>query len=113
MTEIAAKYKIPAEVMAFVRNSFLEVVSENEAEKTVEFHVPSKRHEDDEGRSVVWIHPDFTAEFCHYYDEKPGDLPNFYVEKDTTDFGGELVEDVDTVEDLVRWLRDSGVRADG
>lgn len=108
MTDIAAKYNIPDEVMAFVLDGFLEVVSENEAEKTVEFHVPSKRQTDDEGRitswSVVWIHPDFNAEFCHYYDEKPGDLPNFYVLKDTTDVGDEQVDGLDTVEDLVAWL---------
>ena len=61
-----------AEVMAFVRDGFLAVVSEDEAKKTVEFHVPSKRRTDDEGRitswSVVWIDPDFNVQFCHYYD---------------------------------------------
>ena len=108
MTDLADKFKIPAEVMAFVRDGFLEVVSEDEARKTVEFHVPSKRRTDDEGRitswSVVWIHPDFNAEFCQYYDEEPGDLPNFYAQKDTTDLGDEPVDGLDTVEDLVGWL---------
>jgi hypothetical protein len=107
-TDLPAKYEIPDEVMAFVRDGFLEVVSEDEAKKTVEFHAPSKRRTDDEGRitswSVVWIHPDHNAEFCHYYDEKPGDLPNFYVLQDTTDVGDELVDGIDSVDDLVGWL---------
>ncbi len=42
MTDIAEKYKIPAEVMAFVHDGFLEVVSGDEAKKTVEFHIPSR-----------------------------------------------------------------------
>jgi hypothetical protein len=108
MTDIAAKYKIPAQVMEFVTDGFLEVVLEDEAKKTVEFHIPSKRRKDDEERitsySVVWIHPDFNAEFCHYYDEKPGDLPNFYALEDTTDVGDEPIDGLDTVDDLVGWL---------
>lgn len=110
MGDLAAKYKIPAEVAAFVRDGFLEVVSEDEAQKTVEFHIPSKRRTDDEGRitswSVVWIHPDFNAEFCRYYDEEPGDLPNFHVVEDTTDVGDELVDGLSTVADLVGWLEE-------
>ena len=108
MTDLAEKYKIPAEVMEFVHDGFLEIVSEDEATKTVEFHIPSKRQTDDDGRittySVVWTHPDFNAEFCHYYDEKPGDLPNFYVEKDTTDVGDEPVDEMESVENLAGWL---------
>lgn len=110
MTDIADKYKIPAEVMEFVRDGFLEVVAEDEAENTVEFHIPSKRWTDPAGNitsySVTWIHPDFNTEFCHYYDEKPGDLPNFYAMKDTTDIGDELVDGLDTVDDLVGWLEE-------
>ncbi len=107
MTDLAVKYKIPADVMAFVHDGFLEVASEDEATKTVEFHIPSKRQTDDEGRittySVVWTHPDFNAEFGHYYDENSDDNPNFYAEIDTTDVGSDLV-DVESVDDLVEWL---------
>ncbi len=111
MADLADKYKIPPEVMAFVNDGFLVLLAEVEAEKTIEFHIPSKRQTDDEGRitsySVIWIHPDFNAEFCHYYDEKPGDLPNFYVRIDTDCSRGEQVDDLETVEDLVDWLSES------
>ena len=107
MTDLAVKYKIPAEVMAFVDEGFLVFLAEDDAKKTVEFHIPSKRQTDDEGRitsySVVWTHPDFNAEFGHYYDEKSDDNPNFYAEIDTTDVGSDLV-DVESVDDLVGWL---------
>ena len=80
----------------------------NEATKTVEFHIPSRRTTDYEGRitnfSIVWTHPDFKAEFCNYYDEKSGDLPNFYAEEDTTDVGSDFVDGLESVDDLVAWL---------
>lgn len=106
--EIASKYQIPDELMAFVNDGFLEILSEREAEKTIEFHVPSKRTVDPDGRittySVTWIHPDFNDQFCHYYPKQPGDLPNFYVTEDTTDLGDEQVDGLDSVSDLVDWL---------
>ena len=37
-------------------------------------------------------------------DEKPGDLPNFYVRIDTDHSRDEQVEDLKTVDDLVDWL---------
>ena len=108
MLNIAAKYNIPPEIMAFVKDGFLVFLAENEAEKTVEFHIPSKRRKDRAGRitsySVIWIHPDFNAKFCHYYNEKPGDLPNFYAETDTTDVGSDPVDGLESVDDLVAWL---------
>ena len=108
-TDIADKYNIPAEVMAFVNEGFLVFVAEDEATKTVEFHIPSKRQTDDEGRitsySVTWIHPDFNAQFCRCYDGKPGDLPNFYAEKDTTDIGDEPLGEMESVDDLVAWAQ--------
>jgi hypothetical protein len=107
MPDLATNYGIPAELMAFVADGFLEVLSENEAEKTIEFHLPSKRRTDVEGRittySLTWIHPDFNDRFCHYYFEHPGDSPNFYVTEDTTDVGDEQL-DLETVDDLVAWL---------
>ena len=107
MTDLSVKYKIPAEVMAFVNEGFLVFLAEDEAKKTVEFQIPSKRQTDDEGRittySVTWTHPDFNAEFGHYYDENSDDNPNFYAEIDTTDVGSDLV-DMESVDDLVGWL---------
>jgi hypothetical protein len=108
MTDLAVKYRIPAEVMEFVNDGFVVFLAEDETEKTVEFHIPAKRTTDKEGRitsySVIWIHPDFNAEFCRYYDEKPGDLPNFYIEEDTSDVGSNQIDGIDTVDDLVAWL---------
>ena len=108
MSAFAAKYKIPPELDKFIDSGFLELLSETDAEKTLEFHIPSKVSEDDEGRitsyAVFWIHPDFNAEFCHYFDKQPGDLPNFYAEVDTTDLGNDIVSDLSTVADLSEWL---------
>ncbi len=110
MSDLALKYKIPAEIIAFVNEGLLVFLAEDEAMKTVEFHIPSKRQTDDEGRitsySVTWIHPDFNAEFCHYYDEKPGDLPNFYVKEDTSDVGSDQIDGLESVGDLVAWLEE-------
>ena len=56
--------------------------------------------------NLVWIDPARNAEFCHYYDEKPGDLPNFYVRIDTDHSRDNLVEDLETIDDLVDWLEE-------
>jgi len=46
--------------------------------KTVEFHLPSKRHTNIQEAittyGLTWIHPDFNARFCHDCHETPGDL---------------------------------------
>jgi hypothetical protein len=61
----------------------LAITGEEDAEKTLHLVVPSLRHKDRKGRikvvTITWIHPDYNAQFCHYYDRVPGDLPNFYV----------------------------------
>ncbi len=108
MSGLAQKYKIPTEVMAFVNEGILKLAGEDEANKTVEFHIPAMRWRDRAGHitsySVIWIHPDFNAEFCRYYAENPGDLPNFYAEKDTTDVGSDRVDGLESVDDFVAWL---------
>jgi hypothetical protein len=110
MTNLAEKYQIPEEVMAFVRDGFMVVASEDPARATVEFDMPSLGFAGSEGRYtfyiLVWIRPDRNAEFCHYHDEKPGDLPNFYVRIDTEHSREEQVEDLATVDDLVAWMGD-------
>ena len=60
--------------------------------------------------TLVWIHPDHNAEFCHYYLEKPGDLPNFYVRIHSPDAPDKQVDDLNSVEDLLDWLE--GVQED-
>jgi len=108
MSAIAEKYKIPAEIMAFVNDGFLEVAEEAEDRATVEFRIPSLGSTNSSDRytlyNLVWIDPARNSEFCHYYDEKPGDLPNFYVRIDTEHSRDEQVEDLETVDDLVDWL---------
>jgi hypothetical protein len=107
MPDLATTYAIPPELMEFVNDGFLEVLAEAEAEKTIEFHIPSLLYEDHRGRgtsySLTWTHPDFNAQFCRYYHERPGDLPNFELTIDTDDVGSED-EDLETVDDLVAWL---------
>jgi hypothetical protein len=107
MNDVGKRFGIPPEVMEFVDSGFLELLGEDDAKKTVEFHMPSLRWEDENRRitafSLTWIHPDFNATFCHYYHETPGDEPNFYVTKDTSESGDEIL-DLNDVDELVAWL---------
>ncbi len=109
MADIQTEYAVPDELMDFVRRGVLKVVSENPAEKTVKFDVPKLQSIDDLRHdvfyNVIWIHPDFNDQFCWYYLEKPGDLPNFMVEKEITDNGQEPI-DFETLDDLTAWLAD-------
>ena len=77
---------------------------------TVEFHIPSRRSVDHRGRitayRIVWIHPDYNAQFCHYYQETPGDLPNFFVEVENSEGPSETVDELETADDLAVWLED-------
>jgi len=78
MADLAKDYGVPPEIMAFVDAGFLEVLAETPGEKTVEFHLPSKRHTNIQEAittyGLTWIHPDFNARFCHDCHETPGDL---------------------------------------
>jgi len=106
--DIATEYKLPAQLMAYVDDGFLELLSEKEDEKTLRFHIPSKlvEHTRDHimAYSLVWIHPDFNAQFCHFYHDQPGDLPNFYVERQFSDDAPQSVNDLNSVDDLIDWL---------
>ena len=108
MSELSEKYGIPKEITAFVNNGFLEVSSRDEEKRTVEFDIPSVGTVTGADRftlySLIWIHPNHNAEFCHYYEEEPGDLPNFYVRIHSPDARDEQVEDLNTVDDLADWL---------
>ena len=108
MIPMAEKYKIPPEIIAFVDDGFLKIAEEIPDRATVEFHIPSMGNADSSDTytlyNLVWIRPDRNAEFCHYYDEKPGDLPNFFVRINTDHSRDQQVEDLETVDDLVDWL---------
>ena len=108
MADLVTDFAIPPEVQNLLDSGFLSLLSRDDATKTVEFSIPSLRSEDSEGRittfTLTWIHPDFNAQYCHYYSEKPGDGPNFHIMKDTTDVGDELL-DIATVSDLIAWLQ--------
>ena len=109
MPNLAVDYKIPADLQAFIDSGFLEFLSENEAEKTLTFYIPSMEYTDEHGHDIgftlIWIHPDFNAQFCHFYLETPGDLANFYVFKETSDSGDEQL-DIETLDDLICWLQE-------
>src|SRR5579863_3509915 len=113
MSAFAAKYKIPTELDQFIDNGFLEFLSENEDEKTITFDIPAISWKDDSDRdrtfTLIWIHPDFNDRFCHYYNEKPGDLANFYIVKETTDLGDEWL-DLYAIDDLLGWLEEKQER---
>jgi hypothetical protein len=104
MSHVGQRYAVPAEIDRFVDQGFLEVLSERPDEMTVEFHIPSRRIVDYQRRvtayNIVWIHPDHNAEFCHYYGETPGHLPSFYVEVCYSEGPSEILDDVETVDNL-------------
>jgi hypothetical protein len=110
MSDVGDRYALPAEIDQYVDQGFLEALTERPDRMTVEFHIPSRRSVDHQRRTtayrIVWIHPAHNADFCDYYVETPGDLPNFYVEVCNTDGPSEIIDDVETVDDLEAWLED-------
>ena len=107
MHSLQDRYSIPPGVAEFIENGFLEVVSEDPDRKTVEFHIPALRRVDEAGEirtfCLVWIHPDFNAQFCHYYEMVPGDAANFYVTEGDTNVEAEDL-DLNSVDQLTAWL---------
>ena len=93
-----------------VASALLDVLTECPDEKTVEFHIPSKASGDHRGRvtgyRIVWIHPKHNPEFCHYLHDSRGDLPNFYVEVCKSDGPSEILDDLETEDDLSYWLEE-------
>ena len=110
MSEIGQRYAVPADIDQFLDQGFLNVLTERPNEKTVEFHIPSRLSVDRHGRiaayRIVWIHPYYNADFCHFYDEVRGDLPNFYVEVRLSDGPSAIVDDLSTDDDLAAWLEE-------
>lgn len=108
MDDIHSNFAIPRQLAPFIDNGFLEVLSQDKSRRTIEFHMPSKRFVDAGGRmttySLIWIHPEYNAEFCHYHDRAPGDVPNFWITEDVEEVGNEQVDGLQSVDDLVVWL---------
>jgi len=107
MADLKSDFGVPDEFLAFLDRGLLTIVSEDLAERTVTFDVPMLQSVDHLKRttqySVIWIHPDFNADFCHFYHDTPGDLPNFMVKQETEDVGDELI-DLESLDDLLAWL---------
>ena len=101
---IAERYALPPGIDRLVDRGFLELSMEQPDEMTVYFHIPSMQSTDHRGRitayCLTWIHPDHNAEFCHYFDETPGDLPNFFFEVCNSEGPSKIIDNLETVDDL-------------
>jgi hypothetical protein len=110
ISTLTIDYAIPDELASFIDAGFLVPLSEKPEEKTVAFGIPSLRYEDENGAehvfTLTWIHPDFNKDFCHFYEETPGDLANFFIEKETRNGPSEQVEDLESMDDLIAWLQE-------
>lgn len=108
MSDISQRYALPEEIDRFVDLGFLELSMEQPDEMTVQFHIPSRQSVDHRGRvtaySITWIHPDHNADFCHYFEETPGDMPNFLVEVRNSEGPLAMIDDLETVDDLEAWI---------
>lgn len=109
MSDIRDVYSIPPELMDFVDQGLLEMLSETPAERSVTFHIPPLAHNDSEDRLtsyvLKWIHPDFNAQFCDYYNETPGDLPNFLLIEER-EGQADRRHDFASLDELTAWLDD-------
>ncbi len=109
MPSISNLFAIPQELMGYVDRGVLEVLSEKPGEKSVTFHLPHSAHTDPEGYLtsyiLKWIHPAFNSEFCDYYDETPGDLPNFLLVKEREGQPDRRF-DFESLDELTGWLED-------
>ena len=107
MNDLAAKYKIPPELVRFIDDGFLVPLADRWEEKCVEFHLPSKAVEDTHGRitsySVFWIHPDFNATSPLLPQNSRATCRTF-TRRRYDRFGDEIIPDLDTVDDLAAWL---------
>ena len=110
MNDIAEKYNIPAEIMEFVEAGLLQMAEENDEKATIEFDIPSLGYAELDGRykfyRLIWINPEQNAEFCHFYTETPGDLPHFYVGIETDHSRDEQVEGLESLDNLIDWLKE-------
>jgi hypothetical protein len=77
---------------------------------TVEFHISSCTSIDHRkciaAYCIVSIHPSHNADFCRYYHETPGDLPNFYVGVRGSEGQSEMIDELETLDDLSDWLKE-------
>ena len=108
--DIASRFGLPDDLMPFLTSGMLEVLNEDDDRHTVEFSIPSLRRSDEHRRitayALTWIDPGYNAQFCHFYEDTPGDMPNFLVRKMTSDLGDEYLDDLKDLDDLVAWLEE-------
>jgi hypothetical protein len=87
------------------------VLAAHPERRVIEFHVPSRRRVEMGGYittcTVTWVHPDVMDEEALFANKDGTPMgPNFWVTIDTTDVGDEMVDDLETVDDLVWWLKE-------
>jgi hypothetical protein len=109
MTEtVLTDYDVPDDLISLVDEGFLKISTVDEDERTIYFTIPSKQVDFTRDHimiyPLVWIHPDFNDQFCHFYIAEPGDLPNFFVERQYSDAAPEAVDGLDSVDELISWL---------
>jgi hypothetical protein len=109
MNTLALLFGLPADLETRIDTGVLAISGEDDATKTLRLVVPSLWQKDRKGRikivSITWIHPDYNAQFCHYYHETPGDLPNFYVAEENSE-GPDEPLDVNDLDELLDFLSD-------
>lgn len=107
-TTSLAEFKIPLDLQKFIDDGFLHLLSVNEDQKYLEFYIPSRRNirnnNEIETYSMIWIHPDFNNDYCHFYLHQAGDLPNFYVQICSSNGRNEQLTGIDSFDQLVIWL---------
>jgi hypothetical protein len=109
MNTLALRFGLPADLEMLIDTGVLAITREDDATKTLRLVVPSLWQKDRKGRikivSITWIHPDYNAQFCHYYHLAPGDLPNFYVAEENSE-GPDEPLDVNDLDELLDFLSD-------
>jgi hypothetical protein len=81
MNKLALRFGLPADLEKLIDTGVFAVTGEDDATKTLRLVIPSPSPAGSQGPNQDRQHhlPDYNAQFCHYYHETPGDLPNFYV----------------------------------
>lgn len=110
MQRLAAQYGIPTEVMRYVEVGLLQILREDEAQRTVEFHLALLQSHNGNGNghaatfALTWIHPEVKERFDPLYVNGSGELPNSFVTRNGVGSGDEEVDGLETVDDLLAWL---------
>jgi hypothetical protein len=112
LANLAEKYVLPPALKSYIDSGVLELISEDEANQTLDFTIRAYRFENRHGDittvDVYWTHPGHHAAWCRTHGVDPKEEPNFEVIEDTTDLGEDYL-DINTIDELIEWL--SAVRA--